>query len=371
MSKVNTLNETLPQGRSSGLVKTLVCFMNPHTHCASAPPSAYQGENSQGQESEPQDSEMVRTRVRKEKEVTDLYQPPHPLWIPPTSHPTEKSKLHLLTAFMIAQHADEWKLPQVLSGGRQQARPCVYSRNRWWWPYAPESERNIRSQSKTVDAGLPCQLATARFTVAPFQTGRHLCSQPHALHATEGTCSHTQHKQIPNTDLPSQKVLMCCCCFPICVHTGCLWVFSVGMHYVLREKKKDCILSCEDRSSVVWKQCVFSPRIGFKDVIWVWANQEKHVKGIETETERGAAGGEMTAESFAIPANLLKLSPPFLALLLFNPALVLAAALGPTLFPVLGRVSCSCCVSILPMGNGRILQTSRLPVWEDLRRKAC
>lgn len=63
---------------------------------------------------------------------------------PPTSHPTEKSKLHLLTAFMIAQHADEWKLPQVLSGGRQQARPCVYSRNRSWWPYAPESERNIR-----------------------------------------------------------------------------------------------------------------------------------------------------------------------------------------------------------------------------------
>lgn len=278
---------------------------------------------------------------------------------------------------MIAQHADEWKLPQVLSGGRQQARPCVYSRN-------PLVVSLCTRKWKKYPFGFP-QLAaenSRRWHAASTRYGPVYCRAvpnwtPPAQPAPR-TPRHWRHRQPrttqtdpKQTDLPSQKVLMCCCCFPICVHTGCLWVFIVGMHYVLREEKKDCILSREDRSSVVWKQCVFSPRIGFKDVIWVRANQEKHVKGIETETERGAAGGEMTAESLAIPANLLKLSPPFLALLLFNPALLLAAALGPTLFPVLGRVRCSCCVSILPMGNRRILQTSKLPVWEDLCSKAC
>lgn len=50
--------------------------MGPHTHRASAPPSAYQGENSQGRESEPRESRMVRMRERAEQEVADLYQPP-------------------------------------------------------------------------------------------------------------------------------------------------------------------------------------------------------------------------------------------------------------------------------------------------------
>lgn len=95
-SKVNSFNETLPPGRSSGLVKTLVCFMGPHTHHASTPPLAYQGENSQGRESEPRERKMVRMREREEQEVTDLYQPP----TSPLSC-ARKSKLHLLTAFMI------------------------------------------------------------------------------------------------------------------------------------------------------------------------------------------------------------------------------------------------------------------------------
>lgn len=39
------------------------------------PPSAYQGENSQGRKSEPRESKIVRMREREEQEVTDLYPP--------------------------------------------------------------------------------------------------------------------------------------------------------------------------------------------------------------------------------------------------------------------------------------------------------
>lgn len=240
-SKVNALNETLPRGRSSGLVETPVCFMNPHTHCASAPPSAYQGENSQGQESEPRDSEMVRTRVRTEKEVTDLYQPPHPLWIPPHLPPHRKIKAPPSHCFYDSSACRWVKTATSALRGEATSQTCVYSRNRSWWLYAPESERNIRSQLAD-DNSKPWPAVSTRY--GPV----YCCAVPNwtpPVQPTPRTPRHWRHMQPrttqtdpKQTDLPSQKVPMCCRCFPICVHTGRLWVFIVGMHYVLREKKK-------------------------------------------------------------------------------------------------------------------------------------
>lgn len=74
------------------------------------------------------------------------------------------------------------------------------------------------------------------------------------------------------------------------------------------KKKKTTSYHVKTEAGLSENSFVFFPRTGFKDVICVWANQEKHVKGIEPETGRGAAGEARTAESLAIPANL-KLIP--------------------------------------------------------------
>lgn len=57
-----------------------------------------------------------------------------------------------------------------------------------------------------------------------------------------------------------------------------------------REKKKTTSYHVKTEAGLSENSFVFFPRTGFKDVICVRANQEKHVKGIEPETGRGAAG---------------------------------------------------------------------------------
>lgn len=216
--------------------------MNPHTHCASAPPSTYQGESSQGQESEPRDSEMVRTRVRKEKEVTDLYQPPHPRWIP-SPPPTPKNQSSAF--WLLLWWRSRW-VKTAISAFRGEAtsqmlclltQPLVVALcTRKWKKYPfgfPQlaAENSRRWPAVSTRYGPDYCRAVPKWT-PPVQPAPR--TPRHRRH-TQPRTTQTDPKQ---TDLPSQKVLMCSCCFAICVHTGCLWVFIVGMHYVLRGKKK-------------------------------------------------------------------------------------------------------------------------------------
>lgn len=188
------------------------------------PPLAYQGENSQGRESEPRERKMVRMREREEQEVTDLYQPP----TSPLSC-ARKSKLHLLTAFMI------WHSRKM----SENCHKCFQSENKpdllfahgtagagltqsdWKWK---KGQVGFLHLPNTVDAGLFCQLSKIQFTVAPFQVGHQLCSQAHTHRWGEHPAMHiTNRSHVSSVDLFCSKLFCAAAVFPLaCVLALCV-----------------------------------------------------------------------------------------------------------------------------------------------------
>lgn len=181
--------------------------MGPHTHRASTPPSAYQGENSQGRESEPRESKMVRMREREEQEVSDLYQPP----TSPLSC-ARKSKLHLLTAFMIWHSRKMSENCHKCFQRGKQARSPVCTRNRLRWPYA------VRLKVKERSGWFPpvaehrwrwsvLLITKIQFTVAPFQAAHQLCSQAHTHRWGDYPAMHiTNRFHVSSVDLFCSKL---------------------------------------------------------------------------------------------------------------------------------------------------------------------
>lgn len=143
----------------------------------------------------------------------------------------------------------------------------------------------------------------------------------------------TNTSHVSSVDLFCSEVFCSWDVFPLASE---LTLFIFGMYDVLGEEK-DYILSCQDRSSVVWKQVVFSPRVGFNNVISVWANREKHVKRIDPR--RGVLQESKRQLSHVL--SQLTFRSVFLSSLLSSSLIRPRSWL--LFFSVLGRARCSCC----------------------------
>lgn len=166
--------------------------------------------------------------------------------------PSCKSKLHLLTAFMIRHNTQMSENCHNYFQGEQQARSSVYSCNRSRWLYAVRLKAKERSVCfPTVYCRrhcLPCQLTAIQFNLAPFQTGPHLCRSSPCTPPLQPQTHPILAHWICSVINPYVPVLFS----HLCAH----WLpVRLYRRNVLRVwGKRDCILSREDRSSVVWKQ---------------------------------------------------------------------------------------------------------------------
>lgn len=180
----------------------------------------------------------------------------------------------------------------------------------------------------------------------------------------------TNRPHVSSADLFCSKVFCAgavfplACVLPLCVSLSLECITCPG-------EKKDYILSREDRSSVVWKQVVFSPRVVFKDVICVWANREKHVKGIDPR--RGGGGLQESKRRLShLPSNLTFWSlflPSSLSSSLIRPRSWLQPAVQ-LFFLSLGVFVAAVAAFHSASGKWKVVQTFRLPIWEDLSSKA-
>lgn len=181
----------------------------------------------------------------EEQEVTDLYQPP----TSPLSCP-RKSKLHLLTAFMI------WH-SRKMSENCQKCfqRENKPERNLWRWPYTvwkwKKGQFDFLRMQNRIDAGLICQLTKTQFTGAPFQTGHQKGSQGHThLWGGHPAMHITNRSHVSSVDLFCGKLLcagavfLWACVLDFCVSLSLECISCSGrkrLHHITWRQKQRCL----------------------------------------------------------------------------------------------------------------------------------